>query len=95
MLAEVKGKDPIRTIRRAGYTSLGMISALYFLVNIAYVAAVPKEEFKQSGQLVAAIFMRTVYGTIIAKRLIPVMIACSCVGNIVSNILLPSNYRSG
>ncbi|KDQ19238.1 hypothetical protein BOTBODRAFT_62680 [Botryobasidium botryosum FD-172 SS1] len=84
VLAEVKGKDPVRTVRRAGYTSLGIVSVLYFFVNIAYVAAIPKETLRSSGQLAASAFMRAVFGDALAMKLLPIMIACSCVGNIVA-----------
>jgi len=84
VLAEVKGKDPVRTVRRAGYTSLGIISVLYFFVNVAYVAAVPKEVLRESSQLAAAAFMRAVFGDAMAIKLLPILIACSCVGNIIA-----------
>ncbi|KDQ19268.1 hypothetical protein BOTBODRAFT_142885 [Botryobasidium botryosum FD-172 SS1] len=84
VLAEVKGSDPVRTVRQAGYASLGIISVLYFFVNVAYVAAVPKEVLRESGQLAAAAFMRAVFGNAIAVQLLPLFIACSCIGNIIA-----------
>ena len=74
----------MRTARNAGLISLSMVTVLFFLTNLAYVAAVPAEEIKGSGQLVAALFFSHVYGEHWAARILPVMVACSCVGNIVS-----------
>ncbi|ETW79981.1 amino acid transporter [Heterobasidion irregulare TC 32-1] len=82
VLSEVKGDNPVRTVRNAGLISLSMVTILFFLTNLAYVAAVPAEEIKGSGQLVAALFFSHVYGEHWAARILPVMVACSCVGNI-------------
>lgn len=37
-------KNPVRTLRIAGPLAIGVISVLYMLANIAYFAAVPKED---------------------------------------------------
>ncbi|KAH7929614.1 amino acid transporter [Leucogyrophana mollusca] len=84
VLGEVKGVNPVRTVRKAGFISLLIVTLLFFFTNVAYVAAVPKEEIKGSGQLVAALFFRHVFGDGVASKLLPAMVACSCVGNIVS-----------
>ncbi|EJD39118.1 amino acid transporter [Auricularia subglabra TFB-10046 SS5] len=84
VLSEIKSKDPARTARRAGYISLGLISALFFLINVAYIAAVPKDEIENSGQLVAALFFDRVFGQTAARKVLPVMIALSCLGNILA-----------
>ncbi|KAI0049804.1 amino acid transporter [Auriscalpium vulgare] len=82
VLAEVKGKNPVRTVRNAGYISLGIVTALFFLVNVAYVAAVPIDEIKGSGQLVAALFFKYVFGEHWASKILPILVVLSCVGNI-------------
>ncbi|KZV88646.1 amino acid transporter [Exidia glandulosa HHB12029] len=84
VLSEIKSKNPARTARRAGYISLGLIATLFFLINVAYIAAVPKEEIKNSGQLIAALFFEHVFGHSVARRLLPIMIALSCLGNILA-----------
>jgi len=84
VLAEVKGSNPVRTIRKASFLSLWLISTLFLFVNVAYVAAVPPEEIRNSGQLVAALFFRRVYGSGITSKLLPLLVALSCFGNIVS-----------
>ncbi|KAF8349130.1 amino acid transporter [Amanita rubescens] len=82
VLAEVKGSDPVRTVRKASFLSLWLISTLFLFVNVAYVAAVPPEEIRNSGQLVAALFFRRVYGSGITSKLLPLLVAFSCFGNI-------------
>ncbi|THH13176.1 hypothetical protein EW146_g7009 [Bondarzewia mesenterica] len=84
VLSEVRGADPVRTVRNAGLISLAMVTLLFFLTNLAYVAAVPAEEIKESGQLVAALFFKRVYGEHWASKILPLMVACSCVGNIIA-----------
>jgi len=81
---EVRGKDPIRTVRRAGYIALAIVATLYFLVIVSYVAAVPRDQIKDSGQLVAAVFLRAVYGNAFVQKLLPLLIACSCFGTLVA-----------
>lgn len=85
---EVKGG--VRTVRRAGYIAVALICTLYLLVNVAYVAAVPKEEIENSGQLIAAVFFTKVFGESVASKLLPLMIACSCAGNIVRHPFISS-----
>jgi amino acid transporter len=83
VLGEVKGTNPVRTVRKAGFISLTVVAFLYFFTNIAYVAAIPREEIQSSGQLVAALFFRYTFGDTWLARLLPVMVAMSCLGNIV------------
>ena len=87
VLAEVKGPNPVRTVRKAGIFSLALVAFLYLFVNVAYVAAVPPDEIRDSGQLVAALFFRRVFGDTAAAKLLPLLVALSCFGNIVGNTL--------
>lgn len=84
VMGEVKGPDPTRTIRKAGFISLSIVAALFVLINIAYVAAIPREEIRNSGQLVAALFFRHVFGDTWGAKMLPSMVALSTFGNIVS-----------
>ena len=86
LLGEVHGTNPVRTVRNAGFISLGIVTILFVTVNIAYIAAVPLDEIKGSGQLVGALFFQHVFGTHWASKILPVLVAFSCVGNIVSPI---------
>jgi amino acid transporter len=86
VLGEVKGTSPVLTVRNAGFISLGIVSMLFFVVNLAYIAAVPLDEIRHSGQLVGALFFEHVFGGHWASKILPILVAFSCVGNIVSEI---------
>ena len=68
----------------AGMISVSAVGTLFFFTNLAYVAGVPKEEFKHSGQIIAAVYVQKVFGGAVASKVLPALIAASCVGNIVS-----------
>lgn len=85
VLGEVRGKDPVRTIKRAGFISLTIMTVIYVLVNLAYVAAIEKNDIRNSGQLVAALFFQRVCaGQPWAEKALPGIVALSTFGNIVS-----------
>jgi len=84
VIGEVHTRDPVRTVRKAGLLSLLLVTCLFFFVNVAYVAAVPKDEIKNSGQLIAALFFQRVYGESFAAQTMPIMVALSCFGNIIA-----------
>lgn len=83
VIGEVHTRDPVRTVRKASLLSLLLVACLFFFVNVAYVAAVPKDEIKNSGQLIAALFFQRVYGESFAGKTLPIMVALSCFGNLV------------
>ncbi|KAF8905102.1 amino acid transporter [Gymnopilus junonius] len=83
VLGEVRGKNPVRTVRKAGFISLFLVSVLFLFINVAYIAAVPREEIRNSGQLVAVLFFREVFGST-GARIFPLLVACSCFGNIIA-----------
>lgn len=66
--------------------SLLIVSILYILANVAYFAAVPAAEIRESGELAAAMFFEAVFGTKAAKGL-PALIAVSAAGNIMAVII--------
>ncbi|KAG1736583.1 amino acid/polyamine transporter I [Suillus lakei] len=84
VIGEVHTRDPVRTVRKAGFLSLLLVTCLFFFVNVAYVAAVPKDEISNSGQLVAALFFQRVFGGGFAAKTLPIMVALSCFGNIIA-----------
>jgi amino acid transporter len=83
VIGEVHTRDPVRTVRKAGLLSLLLLACLFFFANVAYVAAVPKDEISNSGQLIAALFFQRVFGEGFAVKTLPIMVALSCFGNIV------------
>jgi amino acid transporter len=78
-------KNPIRTLKIAAPLAIGVISVLYMLVNIAYFAAVSKEEILEARRLVAASLFRNVFGGA-AERALSVFVALSAFGNALSVI---------
>ncbi|OQN96432.1 hypothetical protein B0A48_17488 [Cryoendolithus antarcticus] len=78
-------KDPVKTLKIAGPLALGTVAVLYMCVNIAYFAAVPKEEILTSGRILAAAFFRNVFGER-AERALSVFVALSAFGNVLSVI---------
>ena len=56
-------RNPTRTLKIAAPVALIGTGVLYMFVNIAYFAAVPKEEILSSGRILAASFFRNVFGT--------------------------------
>lgn len=78
-------RDPVRTLKRAAPTALITVAVLYMFVNIAYFAAVPKQEIIDSGRILAASFFRNVFGDS-AERALSVFVALSAWGNVLSVI---------
>ncbi|KIW30028.1 uncharacterized protein PV07_05807 [Cladophialophora immunda] len=78
-------KNPIRTLKIAAPAAIIFVSIIYMLVNIAYFAAVPKEEIISSGRILAASFFRNVFGKR-AERALSVFVALSAFGNVLSVI---------
>lgn len=71
-------KNPVQTLKRAAPIAILTIGILYMLVNIAYFAAVPREEMANSGRILAASFFRNVFGPT-AERALSVFVALSAV----------------
>lgn len=73
-------------MKKVGPISLIIVFVLYVLANVAYFAAVPAAEIRESGELAAALFFEAVFGTKAAKGL-PALIAVSAAGNIMAVII--------
>ncbi|OBR14714.1 Amino acid permease [Colletotrichum higginsianum IMI 349063] len=78
-------RNPVRTLKIAAPVGIITISILYMLVNVAYFAAVPREEILEGGRLVAASLFRNVMGSK-AERALSVFVALSAFGNVLSVI---------
>ena len=78
-------RNPVRTLKRAAPAALITVGIFYMLVNIAYFAAVPKQEIVDSGRILAASFFRNVFGQR-AERALSVFVAISAWGNVLSVI---------
>lgn len=75
-------KDPVRTLKTVGPAALLTACMMYVLVNLAYIAVVPVNEIKRSGELVAALFFQKVFGLGFGNVLLPVAVAISAAGNV-------------
>ncbi|KAI0322592.1 amino acid transporter [Amylostereum chailletii] len=84
VLSEIKTAQPARTARNAALISVALVTLLFFFVNVAYVASVPIDEIKGSGQLVASLMFKHVFGESWTAKCLPVMVALSCLGNIIA-----------
>ena len=82
-LGEVK--DPVRTLKIAGPTSLIFLAIIYIFVNVAYFAVVPKEKLISSKLILAADFFDIVFGGH-AKRAAAAFVGLSALGNVLSVI---------
>lgn len=80
-------KNPVRSIRRSGSISLLAVAILYMLANIAYFAAVPKDELLNSTQIAASLFFQHVFGSSGAVRGLNFLIALSAFGNLLAVLL--------
>ncbi|KAH8202811.1 hypothetical protein TruAng_002974 [Truncatella angustata] len=75
-------KDPVRTLKSVSITALLTACFLYILANLAYLAVVPVEQIKESGQLVAALFFERVFGASVGRKFLPLTVALSGAGNV-------------
>ncbi|OJD24416.1 hypothetical protein ACJ73_04225 [Blastomyces percursus] len=78
-------KNPARTLKIAAPIGVGLAGVLYMLVNVAYFAAVPKQDILGSGRILAASFFRNVFGPK-AERILSVFVALCAFGNVQSVI---------
>lgn len=84
-LGEVK--NPVRTLKIAGPTSMVFLAIIYIFVNIAYFAVVPKDKLISSKLILAADFFDIVFGGQ-AKRAAAALVGLSALGNVLSVIFL-------
>ncbi|KAL4268980.1 Cellular Amino Acid Transporter [Pleurotus pulmonarius] len=75
--------QPIRTIKRAAPLALLSVTLLYLAVNVVYLGVVEKGEMMGSGEIVAALFFRNLFGEATGK-ILSALIALSTLGNILA-----------
>ncbi|EDO15555.1 hypothetical protein Kpol_1042p14 [Vanderwaltozyma polyspora DSM 70294] len=80
-LGEVK--DPVRTLKIAGPTSMVFVAIIYIFVNIAYFAVVPKETLRSSKLILAADFFDIVFGSS-GKKAASAIVGLSALGNVMA-----------
>ncbi|KAL7756653.1 hypothetical protein ACKLNR_013646 [Fusarium oxysporum f. sp. zingiberi] len=82
-------KNPIPTLKRNATASLLIVFSLYFLGNIAYFAAVPKDIFLESKELAAAVVFRTAFGSS-AESALNFCVLLSSFGNLLAVLISQS-----
>ncbi|CVL04165.1 related to high affinity methionine permease [Fusarium mangiferae] len=82
-------KNPIPTLKKNATASLLIVFSLYFLCNVAYFAAVPKDIFLESKELAAAVFFRTAFGSS-AESALNFCVLLSSFGNLLAVLISQS-----
>jgi amino acid transporter len=82
VLGEVK--NPRKTMLIAAPLAIGGTTILYVLANVAYFAAISKEELATSEVIVAGVFFRNVFGNSAGARALPAFVALSNLGNVLA-----------
>jgi amino acid transporter len=77
-------KNPRKTLAIAAPIAIGGVTILYVLANVAYFAAIPKDELANSEVIVAAVFFRNVFGDSAGARSLPAFVALSNLGNVLA-----------
>jgi amino acid transporter len=80
-------QNPIKQLRRNGFISLGIVTTLYILANIAYFAAIPKAQLREAKEIAASLFFTRVFGSGNAVRGLNFLIALSSFGNLIAVML--------
>ncbi|KAG8905986.1 hypothetical protein FRB99_007843 [Tulasnella sp. 403] len=83
---EVSG-NKIWKLKTSGFMAISCVCFLYMFANVAYFAAVPVEEAKASGQLIAAVFFTKIFGEYAGKKVLPALISLSAFGNVLSSTI--------
>lgn len=77
-------KNPRKTLAIAAPIAIGGVTILYVLANVAYFAAITKDDLATSEVLVAGLFFRNVFGDSAAARALPAFVALSNLGNVLA-----------
>ncbi|KAM5344757.1 hypothetical protein ACJ41O_010619 [Fusarium nematophilum] len=74
-------------IRLNGVIALLIVTVLYILTNVAYFAAVPKEDLMNAKQVTGTLFFNNVFGSSSASRGLNFLISLSALGNLLAVLL--------
>ncbi|KAF3011358.1 hypothetical protein E8E14_008053 [Neopestalotiopsis sp. 37M] len=77
-------RHPKKTLAVAAPIAIGGVTILYILANVAYFAAISKEDLATSEVIVAGVFFRNVFGDSAAARSLPTFVALSNLGNVLA-----------
>ncbi|CAJ2504681.1 Uu.00g120750.m01.CDS01 [Anthostomella pinea] len=77
-------RNPRKTLAIAAPIAIGGVTILYILANVAYFAAISKDDLATSEVLVAGLFFRNVFGDNAAAKSLPAFVALSNLGNVLA-----------
>ncbi|KAF8640320.1 hypothetical protein AX16_010215 [Volvariella volvacea WC 439] len=80
-------RNPVRTLKKFAPISLTIVFVLYMFANVAYFAAIPKEEIRTSRELTASLFFIHVFGNTRAVTALSSLIAISAFGNLLAVVI--------
>ncbi|KAF4468379.1 high-affinity methionine permease [Fusarium albosuccineum] len=80
-------KNPVRSLKIYATVALTTVYVLYMFANVAFFAAVPKDELENSGLTAASLFFKHVFGDSGAVRGLNFLIALSSFGNMIAVII--------
>ncbi|GME32357.1 high-affinity methionine permease [Neofusicoccum parvum] len=80
-------KNPVRSLKIYATAALTTVYILYMFANVAFFAAVPKEELENSGLTAASLFFKAVFGDSGAVRGLNFLIALASFGNMIAVII--------
>lgn len=80
-------KNPVRSLKIYATAALTTVYILYMFANVAFFAAVPKEQLESSKLTTAALFFTTVFGDTGAVRGLNFLIALASFGNMIAVII--------
>ncbi|KAJ5518889.1 Amino acid/polyamine transporter I [Penicillium expansum] len=80
-------KNPVRSLKIYATLALTVVYVLYMFANIAFFAAVPKEEIESSDLTTASLFFEKVFGASGAVRGLNFLIALASFGNMIAVII--------
>ncbi|KAJ6089934.1 hypothetical protein N7467_005150 [Penicillium canescens] len=80
-------KNPVRSLRIYATVALTTVYVLYMLANVAFFAAVPKDEIENSDLTTANLFFTKVFGNSGAVRGLNFLIALASFGNMIAVII--------
>ncbi|KAK7429179.1 hypothetical protein QQZ08_004394 [Neonectria magnoliae] len=80
-------KNPVRSLKIYATAALTTVYVLYMFANVAFFAAVPKDELENSGLTAASLFFKAVFGDSGAVRGLNFLIALASFGNMIAVII--------
>ena len=84
MLCLAKHENPVSIFKFAASIALSIVSAGYFLVNVACFCTMETEDFRASAVVAGGHFLTNVFGNVADERILPWLIILSAFENVVA-----------